>query len=36
MLGDGETSYDYAHDGEAHALGACSVRSRVLCGRMTS
>lgn len=25
MLGDGKTSYDLAHDGEANQLGACSV-----------
>ena len=26
MLGDGKTPYDHDNDGEAHSLGACSVR----------
>ena len=26
MLGDGKTSYDQDHDGEANSIGACSVR----------
>ena len=25
MLGDGKTSYDQDHDGEANSIGACSV-----------
>ncbi|KAH7883239.1 legume-like lectin family-domain-containing protein [Phlebopus sp. FC_14] len=28
MLGDGRTSYDQAHDGEANSLGACSAMFR--------
>ncbi|KAI0828014.1 legume-like lectin [Trametes gibbosa] len=28
MLGDGKTSYDQAHDGEANSLGACSANYR--------
>jgi mannose-binding lectin 2 len=28
MLGDGKTEYDYANDGEATAIGACSVSFR--------
>jgi hypothetical protein len=25
MLGDGQTEYDYEHDGESNALGGCTV-----------
>jgi mannose-binding lectin 2 len=28
MLGDGQTPYDQAHDGEANSLGACSANYR--------
>jgi mannose-binding lectin 2 len=26
IMGDGQTKYDMAHDGDSQALGACSVR----------
>jgi lectin, mannose-binding 2 len=29
MLGDGETEYDYAHDGDQGSIGGCSVS--ILC-----
>lgn len=28
MLGDGQTSYDQAHDGEANSLGSCQANFR--------
>lgn len=28
MLGDGQTPYDQAHDGEANSLGSCSANFR--------
>jgi hypothetical protein len=29
MLGDGDTEYDYAHDGDKGSIGGCSVS--ILC-----
>lgn len=28
MLGDGQTPYDQAHDGEANSIGSCSANFR--------
>lgn len=36
MMGDGQTSYDQAHDGDETNIAACSVRVSLSCFRFPS